>query len=178
MNFNKRKIIAIIGLMGVGKTTIGFKLASKLKYYFIDSDQEIEDKEKQTIPEIFASKGEKYFRELECKIIREIVARDEDIVLSLGGGAFMNEEVRKILQEKAVTVWLVADIETILHRIGNKSGRPLLNNGNKREILRDLAKKRYPIYAKSDLKFTTDDENHDAIIAKIINEINKLKNDK
>lgn len=178
MNFNKRKIIAIIGLMGVGKTTVGSKLASKLKYYFIDSDQEIEDAAKQTIAEIFANNGEKYFRELEGKIIKEIVARDEDIVLSLGGGAFINEEVREILRKKAITIWLVADIETILHRIGNKSGRPLLNNSNKREVLCELAAKRYPIYGEADLKFATDDENHDVIIAKIINQINKLENAK
>ncbi len=164
--------------MGAGKTTIGFKLASKLKYYFIDSDQEIEDFEKQEIADIFANKGEKYFRALESKIIKDIVARDENIVLSLGGGAFMNDEVRKILCEKTITIWLVADVETILHRVAGKGGRPLLNNANKRETLQELARKRYPIYAEADLKFATDDENHDVIIAKIINQINKLKNAK
>lgn len=164
--------------MGVGKTTVGAKLAAKTKCYFLDCDAEIEDLENKNIREIFAQSGEKYFREIEKKIIKEIVLRDEEMVLSLGGGAFMDEDTRKILKEKAIVIWLNASIADILQRIGNKNNRPLLNQKNKREILEELAAKRYPIYAEADLKFNTTDINHDALINKIIREIKLLKNDK
>ena len=168
----ERKIIAIIGLMGVGKTTIGSKLANKLGYYFIDLDQEIEDREGNSISEIFTKKGEKYFRELEKNIIKEIIFRDEKLILSLGGGAFINDEVREFLKEKAITIWLFATIDEILRRVVNKTNRPLLNSGNKRKALEDLAKKRYPIYKEADCKFDTTHENHEVLINKIISEIN------
>ncbi|MBP7709839.1 MAG: shikimate kinase [Rickettsiales bacterium] len=175
---SSKKIIAIIGLMGVGKTTIGAKLAEKTKRYFLDCDAEIEDFENRNIKEIFAESGEKYFREIEKKIIREIVLRDEEIVLSLGGGAFIDVDTRKLLKEKAVIIWLHASVETILHRVGNKNTRPLLNQKNKREILEELVAKRYPIYAEADLKFDTSDINHDTLINKIIREIKLLENEK
>jgi len=170
-NSNAKKIIAIVGLMGVGKTTIGSKLSEKLKYYFVDCDCEIEDRERKTIKEIFAQDGEKYFRKIEEEVVTEIAMRDENIVLSLGGGAFVSEETRKILKEKAVTIWLYAPVETILHRVGNKNNRPLLNQKNKRAVLEDLAKKRYPFYAEADFKFDTSEENHEALIAKIIKQV-------
>lgn len=172
----KSKIIAIVGLMGVGKTTIGSKLAERLKYYFIDCDLEIEDREHKSVSEIFAQNGEKYFREVEEKVIKEIANRDEEIVLSLGGGAFANEEVRKILKEKAIVIWFYTSIEEILRRIGHKNTRPLLNHKNKRQVLEDLAQKRYPFYEQADLKFDTSNANQDAAIGKIISKINELKN--
>jgi shikimate kinase len=172
-----KKIIALIGLMGVGKTTIGAKLAEKLRFYFVDMDQEIEDFERKNIAEIFSQKGEKYFRQVERKIVAETVFRDEEMVLSLGGGAFIDEETRKILKEKAVVIWLQASIEDILYRIGNKNNRPLLNQKDKRKILKELALKRYPIYSQADLIFDTSKENHEAIIGKIIAAINRLKNE-
>ncbi len=162
-----KKIIALIGLMGVGKTTLGLKLANALGYYFVDSDQEIEDRENKTISEIFKQNGEVYFRQLEKNLIAEIIQRDENIVISLGGGAYMNEETQKILRQKTLVIWISASIATILHRISHKANRPLLHNTNKRKVLEDLAKKRYPIYAKCDLKFDTDNETHDSIIKQI-----------
>ena len=178
MKRGKSKIIAIVGLMGVGKTTVGAKLAEKLQYYFIDCDQEIEDREHKTIAEIFAQNGEKYFRQVEEKTIEEIVMREEEIVLSLGGGAFMSEKTQEILKEKAVTIWLEASIDEILHRIGKKNNRPLLNHKNKREVLDDLAQKRYPTYAKADLKFSTNNINSESLVKKIILQINEFENAK
>lgn len=173
-----KKIIALIGLMGVGKSTLGAKLADALGYYFVDSDQEIEDREKRTISEIFATNGEKHFRVIEKKLIEEIVLRDENIVLSLGGGAYMNEESRKILRERCLVVWISAPINVILHRIGHKNNRPLLNNADKRKILEDLAAKRYPFYEQCDLKFDTSEENHENIINKISKHLRETKNEK
>jgi len=163
------KIIAIIGLMGVGKTTLGSKLAEKLGYYFVDSDLEIEDSAQKTIGQIFADEGEKYFRDLEKKAIKDIIARDEAMVLSLGGGAFMDEEVQKILQEKAIIIWLNASIDVILHRLGNKTNRPLLNNANKRQVLEDLARQRFPFYKMADIEIDTSNGGYEALIGKIIN---------
>ncbi len=164
-----KKIIAIIGLMGVGKTTLGGKLAEKLGYYFVDSDLEIEDREQKSISEIFGTHGEKYFREVEKEVIKEIVARDENIVLSLGGGAFMIDEVRQILQQKAIVVWLEAPIDVILHRLSSKTNRPLLNSKNRREVLQELMLKRYPIYELADLKIETALGTQETSINKIIN---------
>jgi shikimate kinase/3-dehydroquinate synthase len=173
-NQNQFGIIAIVGLMGVGKTTIGAKLAERLQCYFIDSDQEIEDIEQQTIPEIFAKKGEKYFREIEKNLIKEVVKRDEDIVLSLGGGAFVDDEVRALLKEKATTIWLCADIDDILIRVSGKTNRPLLQTTDKRATLEDLARKRYPLYSEAHLKFDTSAETHEVVIRKIIQNLNDV----
>lgn len=173
-----KKIIALVGLMGVGKTTLGMKLAKKMGYYFIDCDQEIEDREGKTISEIFAENGEPYFRQLEKNMIKEITARDEEIILSLGGGAFMDEDSRKILKEKTITIWLYATIDAILQRVGAKGNRPLLQTKNRREVLKELSKKRYPIYAKADCKFDTSNENHENLLPQIVKTINQIKNAK
>lgn len=172
---NNKKIIAIVGLMGVGKSTIGAKLATKLKRYFIDCDQEIEDREGKNINQIFSENGEEYFRKIEKNIIKEITSRNEEIILSLGGGAFIDNETRALLKEKAITIWLHAEIDDILHRIGNKNNRPLLNNKDKRTILIELSKKRYPIYKEADFKFSTSSENSEMLINKIITNINSYK---
>jgi shikimate kinase len=178
MKMGVRKIIAIVGLMGVGKTTVGARLAEKLKYYFIDCDQEIEDRERKTVSEIFTQNGEKYFRDIEERVIAEISDREEEVVISLGGGAFMSEKTQKILKEKAITIWLEAPIEEILHRIGKKNTRPLLNQKNKREILEELAAKRYPTYAKADLKFNTNNNYGEALLRKITQQLKQLKDAK
>ena len=94
-----KKIIVLTGIMGAGKTTIGSKLAEKLGFYFIDSDQEIEDSAGQSIANIFKNKGEKYFRQIEKDAVKGILNRDEKIVLSLGGGAFMDDEIRNLIKK-------------------------------------------------------------------------------
>lgn len=161
------KIIAIIGLMGSGKTTFGAKLASEIGYYFIDLDQEIEDLEKRSINDIFAQEGEAYFRGLERDLIAKIIARDEKIVLSLGGGAFIDEVARGKLLESCLVVWLSAELDDILHRIGNKGNRPLLNNVDKRQVLQKLLDERSPIYALADLKLDSSKFRHDELIKQI-----------
>ena len=169
-----KKIIALIGMMGTGKTTIGSKLSEKLNVYFIDSDQEIEDSEQRTIANIFDEEGEEKFREIERKIIQEIMRRDEPMVLSLGGGAFIDPETRKLIKEKAVSIWLYADVETILHRVAGKNTRPLLNGGDRRIVFSNLMKDRYPIYAESDIKIDTTKDSHDNILNNIIGQISEL----
>jgi len=178
---HQKKIIALIGLMGAGKTSIGSKLANQLKYYFIDSDHEIEDFEHRTIADIFAQNGEKYFREIETKLIMEILDRDEDIVLSLGGGAYIDSFNREILQKKSIVIWLHADLDEIVFRTSGKNHRPLLNKANssknKRQILQELMRNREPFYRQCDLDFDTTNQSQEILVNKIIQQINKIKND-
>jgi len=164
-------------LMGAGKSSVGTRLANNLKYYFIDSDQEIEDREHRSIADIFSQNGEKYFREIEATIIQEIVERDEETVLSIGGGAFMNDDTRNLLKKNSIVIWLYASIEETLKRIGSKNNRPLLNYKNKRKILEDLSCVRYPIYSEAHHKFDTTDLTFDQLVDQIINKIN-TRNDK
>lgn len=161
-NPKERKIIVLTGMMGSGKTTIGSRLADKLKIYFIDSDREIEDCEKMSINKIFDLKGENYFRKIEKQTIQEIINRDEPMVLSLGGGAFIDQETRKLIKNKTISIWLKANLETILNRVSGKNNRPLLRGKDRRLVIHDLIKKRYPIYEESDIHFNINDyENYD-----------------
>ena len=172
LDLKDKKIIVLTGLMGVGKTTIGNKLADRIGFYFIDSDQEIEDRQQQSINNIFQNKGEKYFRQIEKEVVKEIMNRDEQMVLSLGGGAFMDDEIRALIKRRAISIWLYADIEVLLHRTANKNNRPLLNNIDKRAILLDLIAKRYPIYRQADIYIETGKENNSTIlIKKLLNKI-------
>lgn len=164
---NNPKIIAIVGLMGAGKSTLGNRLAKKLKFYFIDSDLEIEERNRCSINQIFAKKGERYFRKIEAEVIAELINRNEDIVLSLGGGAFLEEKTRQILKEKALIIWLHAPINETLHRISGNRNRPLLNHSDKRQVLEDLIQIRYPIYGEADLDFDTTQISHEDIIYQI-----------
>jgi shikimate kinase len=164
-----KKIIALIGLMGAGKTTIGLHLSQNLGYYFIDTDQEIEDRYKMSITEIFKKYSESYFRQIESNIIAEIIARNENIVLSLGGGAFILERNRLLLQEKCFTVWLHASLDETIKRIGNKNNRPLLQNINKRKTLENLIAIRYPIYKKANISINTTESSISQVVDLIIN---------
>ncbi len=177
-NLSDKKTIVLTGIMGAGKTTIGSKLADKLGFYFIDSDQEIEDFTQQSIAEIFKTKGEKYFRQVEKETIKEILSRDEQIVLSLGGGAFMDDEIRELIKKQAISVWLYADIDSILYRISLKNTRPLLDNFNKRLTLSNLMIQRYPTYKKADIHIDTGLESYDTATKSIVKKITELSNDK
>lgn len=142
--------VVLIGLMGAGKTSVGARLAEMLGAPFRDSDAEIERAANLTVPEIFARYGEPHFREGERKVIRRLLAEGPQ-VLATGGGAFMNPETRALIAEKAVSVWLRADLELLLSRTAGRTHRPLLNRGNPREILAGLMAERYPVYALADL---------------------------
>lgn len=171
---DNKKIITLVGMMGVGKTTIGMCLAQKLGIYFIDSDSEIEDMENLTITQIFEQKGEKYFRKIENKVISKIISRDEPMVLSLGGGTFTNPETIDLILSKTIAVWLYCDIEVILSRISGKNNRPLLKNSDRRRVIKDLMDKRYSDYKKCHLKADTSRANREIVIDSIINQINNF----
>lgn len=142
--------IALVGLMGVGKTTIGRRLAKRLDLPFFDSDDEIEKASGRTVAGYFRDHGEEAFREGEKRVIDRLLTGDP-IVLATGGGAFIPEPTRRILKEKAVTVWLKGDFETIMERVNRKDTRPLLQVPNPRKKMRELMDIRYPIYAEADI---------------------------
>jgi len=143
--------IVMLGMMGCGKSTIGRMLARKLGLAFKDADTEIEEAAGRNVSEIFAEYGETEFRRLEQRVI-ERVLNEGPVLLALGGGAFMSEDTRKAIGENAMSIWIKADIELLLARVKRKPGkRPLLKQGNPKEILEDLLVQREPVYALADL---------------------------
>lgn len=148
--FRLTRPVALVGLMGAGKTSIGRRLAQRLRTPFVDSDAEIEAAANATIAEIFERDGEAAFRAGERRVIARLL-NDGVQVLATGGGAFIDPETRARMRERAVVVWLRADIDTLLKRVARKKTRPLLNAGDPREILEKLVAIRHPIYAEADL---------------------------
>ncbi len=140
--------IALVGLMGVGKTTVGRRLARRLSVPFYDSDEEIENASGRTVAGYFKDHGEADFRAGERRVIERILD-GSPLILATGGGAFIPEETRTILQERAITVWLKGDFETIMERVSRKDTRPLLKVPDPRARMRELMDERYPIYAEA-----------------------------
>lgn len=132
--------------MGVGKTTIGRRLARRLEVPFVDADHEIEAAAGMTVSEIFDRFGEAHFRDGERRVIARLIDGTPRIVAT-GGGAFMNAETRSLILSHATAVWLDADIDTLADRVGRRSDRPLLTGRDARTVLRELATVRNPIYA-------------------------------
>ncbi|MEW4468249.1 shikimate kinase [Parasphingorhabdus sp. JC815] len=161
------KPLVLIGLMGVGKTTVGRRLAKRLNLPFVDADEEIEKAADLKITEIFDRFGEDYFRDGERRVIARLIEGPRRVIAT-GGGAFMNEETRSLILSKATAIWLDADIETLVKRVSRRDTRPLLRNGNSEEILRNLAAIRNPVYALAHHHVTGNDAPHDLTVDKII----------
>lgn len=164
--------ISLIGLMGSGKTTVGLRLARKLGIDFVDSDAEIEIAAGHTVSEIFEKFGEADFRAGERKVINRLIS-DRPAVLGTGGGAFMDRETRQRLKKKTITVWLKADVDLLVERTSRRNTRPLLRQGNPEQILRDLARKRYPIYGQAALTVETGTGPHEQVVNDIIRKLNE-----
>jgi shikimate kinase len=144
------RTIVLVGLMGVGKSNIGRRLAARLGLPFVDADAEIEAAAGETIEEIFRRRGEAAFRDGERRVIARLL--DGPIhVLAAGGGAFMDPQTRARIRESGISVWLRADIDVLLARVARRDNRPLLKAGDPRTILTELMEKRYPIYAEADI---------------------------
>lgn len=143
----KNSNIVVIGFMGSGKTTLGKRLASKIKYKFVDMDKYIEKKEKMSVAEIFEAKGEDYFRRLETEVSEEM-SKKEKYVIATGGGVVNNPENMKFLCENSTILYLKSTPEHIYRNIGKDKKRPLLQVNNKMEVIRTLMKERTPVYEK------------------------------
>ncbi len=159
--------VVFVGLMGAGKTAIGRKVASMLGLPFIDSDHEIETASRMSIPELFERYGEAEFRALEQRVIQRILEGGAQ-VLSTGGGAYMNSQTRRTIAERAVAVWLRAELDVLMERVAKKQNRPLLKNADPRAVMQRLMDERYPVYAEADVTVLTRDEKKDVIATEVI----------
>lgn len=144
------RTIALVGLMGVGKSTVGRRLAKRLGLPFADGDTEIEAAAGMTVSEIFARLGEAEFRAGEARVLKRLLDAPR-MVLATGGGAVLNAETRAELKARAVTVWMRADLETIAARVQRRDTRPLLRGRDPLEALTAMAELRYPFYAAADV---------------------------
>lgn len=162
--------VALVGMMGAGKTTVGRRLANRLGRKFVDSDTEIEKAAGMSIDDFFAAHGESEFRAGEARVISRIL-KEKDIVLGTGGGAFINENTRALIKTESLSVWINADFELLFERVSRRSTRPLLKTDNPRETLKKLIDDRYPIYAKANVTITSKDVPHDEVAAEIIEQL-------
>jgi shikimate kinase len=162
------KSIVLVGMMGVGKTTVGKKLAAALNIPFYDSDHEIESEIGHSISWIFENIGEVEFRKMEARTISKFLNDMPPHILATGGGAFVNEETRKLIKEKSFSIWLKADVSTILSRVSKKANRPLLDVGDKKEMILKLMEQREKIYSEADISIATDRGTAKEILAEII----------
>lgn len=165
--FTTEKSIVLIGLMGVGKTTVGRRLAKALRLDFRDADEEVERAAGRSVSEIFDDFGERAFRDGERKVIARLLD-EPPMVLALGGGAFVDPQTRAQVKAKAVSVWLQADADTLAQRVARRDTRPLLRNGEPRDILQRLLETRSPAYAEADIHVDASAGSHQATMDAIL----------
>jgi len=153
--------------MGVGKSTVGRRLAARLRVPFVDADREIEAAAGLSIADIFERFGEEAFRDGERRVIARLIDGRPRVVAT-GGGAFMNDQTRALILEHATAVWLDADIDVLVERVGRRDDRPLLRNRDPREALTELAAKRNPVYALAPIHVRSEPLPHDTTVEAIL----------
>ncbi|MDG1824975.1 MAG: shikimate kinase [Henriciella sp.] len=161
------RTIALVGLMGAGKSTVGRRLANKLGRPFFDSDDEIEKAAGLSVSDIFTMHGEEEFRRGEYKVLARLLD-GEPHVLATGGGAYLNPLTRDLMREKAVTIWLNADLETLWKRVSKRNHRPLLKAPNPKDVLSNLLYDRIPIYELADITVPSVDGPHSKTVEAIL----------
>ena len=161
------RTVALVGMMGAGKSSVGRRLAARLGVGFKDADSEIEQAAGCTIAEIFDRFGEDAFRDGERKVIARLLGEPAH-VLATGGGAFIDPATRARLKESAITVWIKAPVAVLLARVQRRDNRPLLRGGNPRETLERLLGERMPIYAQADITVESDDGPHSMAVDQIV----------
>ena len=166
-DFGPDRSIVLVGLMGVGKTTVGRRLAKQMGLAFVDADKEIERAAGLTVEEIFDRFDEDYFRDGERRVIARLMEGERQVIAT-GGGAFMNDETRALILEKAIAIWLDADLDTLVKRVARRNTRPLLKSGDPAKILADLAATRNPVYATAHIHVMGNDSPHEITVEKII----------
>jgi len=163
----RSRTIALIGLMGAGKTTVGRRLATALGLPFTDADDEIEAAAGCSVSDIFERHGEAEFRRGET-LVMERLLRGQPHILATGGGAFMNPGTRALIQDQAISVWLRADLDLLMKRVLKRNTRPLLRTGNPRETMARLMKERYPTYGQANIIIDSVESAHDVVVNAII----------
>jgi shikimate kinase len=162
-----RRSIVLVGMMGAGKSSVGRKLSNRLGLSFVDADNAIEEAHRMTIPEIFETYGEPYFRAGEAKVIARLLENGPQ-VLATGGGAFMNEDTRALIRKQGVSVWLKADFDILMRRIRRRADRPMLKTADPAATLKALMDIRYPVYATADVIVQSRDVPHEVIADEIV----------
>jgi shikimate kinase len=165
------RTIALVGLMGVGKSSIGRRLAAALDLPFRDADTEIEAAAGRTISEIFAVFGESAFRDGERRVIARLL-EEPPHVLATGGGAFAQADTRALIKDKAVSVWLKVDVEILARRVARRDHRPLLVGRDPLEVLKAHVKERYPAFEEADITVETADIAHHLAVDAILRALN------
>ncbi len=158
-----KRLVVLVGMMGAGKSTVGRRLAARLRLPFLDADTEIEAAAGMSIPEIFDTHGELYFRDGEARVIARLL-EGGPAVLATGGGSFMREETRRRVSDRAVSIWLKADSDIILRRVKRRADRPLLQTADPAATVDRLIAEREPIYQHADITIWSRDVPHDKIV--------------
>jgi len=162
-----RTTIVLVGLMGVGKSSIGRRLAIVLGMPFRDADVEVEAAAGRSVAEIFEQYGEAAFRDGERRVIARLL-EEPPHVLATGGGAFINPQTRALIKEKAISIWLKADLDVLARRVGRKDNRPLLTGHDPLEVLKRQAEERYDAYAEADIIVETGETAHHVAVDAIL----------
>ncbi len=162
-----KRLVVLVGMMGAGKSTVGRRLAARLKLPFVDADNEIEAAAGMTIPEIFDAHGETHFRDGEARVIARLLDSGP-AVLATGGGSFMREETRGRIRDKAISIWLKADADVIMRRVKRRADRPLLQTADPAGTVTRLLTEREPVYQHADLTIWSRDVPHDKIVEECI----------
>ncbi len=169
------RAIVLVGMMGVGKSSVGRRLATVLGLPFVDADEAIEEAAQMSIPEMFATYGEEYFRDGERRVIARLLDGQDHRpqVIATGGGAFVNDQTRALILDKAIAVWLDSEVDTLVDRVSRKGNRPLIQQGNPREILDRLRREREPYYSQAPIKVMSANGPHARTISKVLKGIDE-----
>lgn len=154
-------------MMGAGKSSIGWRIAHKLGLPFNDTDQEVERAAGCSVADIFETWGEKAFRDAERRVIKRLLSTKVQVV-STGDGAFVDSESRQLIKDRAISLWLRADPSILCERVSRRDTRPLLFDGDPKEILEEMIERRYPIYAEADLTVESNDDAHEATLERVM----------
>ena len=165
--------IVLVGMMGAGKSTIGRRLSARLRLPFLDADTEIEAAAGMSIPDIFEAHGEPHFRDGEARVIARLLDSGP-AVLATGGGAFMREETRNRIGDKAVSIWLKADADIIMKRVKRRADRPLLQTADPAATVGRLIEERDPVYRRADLTIWSRDVPHEKIVDECLEGLHAL----
>ncbi|NKB44928.1 MAG: shikimate kinase [Alphaproteobacteria bacterium] len=172
-NIAPDRIIVLVGLMGAGKSCVGRRVAQRLSVPFLDADAEVEAAAGCSIVDIFEQYGEEAFRDGERRVIARLLDGPPSVIAT-GGGAFVDDQTRALINEKGLSVWLRADLETLVSRTSGRNHRPLLNNGDQRETLAALIDQRYPVYAEADLTIDTGSDSANVTCSRVIDALATL----
>ena len=173
------KIILLVGLIGSGKTSVGKRLAKKLSLPFVDGDQEIEKAAGLSVIDVFKCFGQDEYRAGEERIMKRLLS-GSPCVLASGGGAFVAEKTRLIAKEKALTIWLKADIDVLYHRTTGRKRRPFLQCSDSmiKSKLQTYIDAEYPYYSQADIVVETKDEAVENTVCRVLNAIEEYESEK